>query len=191
MQKSDFWTNAAKEGGVVGVLLAASMLFENYAFLSGSVGLMGLMMVEWIAVVVLHYWLLHRYTKRYGQQFPVEEGFPFGRAYSYVLILSIFAGVILGLVQAIYLHGIIGYEEYMTNYVNSIQELVSNSAASAQMAPMMKQMMAQLEAASTPSVLQTAWGAVTNSVLFGGLFGLIIAAVVSRNARPFAPKEEE
>lgn len=190
MQKSDFWTNAAKEGGVIGVLLAASMLFENYAFLSGSVGLMGVMLLEWIAVVALHYWLLHRYTKRYGAHFPEEEGFPFGRAYSYVLILSIFAGVILGLAQTLYLHGVVGYEEYMTRYVDSIQDLVATSGASAQMAPMMKQMMAQLEAAPIPSVLQTAWGAVTNSMLFGGLFGLIIAAVVSRSARPFAPKDE-
>ena len=77
MEQKRFWSVAATQGGVIGLVLAASMFFETYASLSGSVGLMGLMLVEWIAVVVLHYWLLNRYTKQYAAQFSAEEGFPF------------------------------------------------------------------------------------------------------------------
>lgn len=191
MEQKRFWSVAATQGGVIGLVLAASMFFETYASLSGSVGLMGLMLVEWIAVVVLHYWLLNRYTKQYAAQFSAEEGFPFFRGYGYVLVLSLFAGVILGLAQALYLHGVMGYGAYIEQYASALKELLASSPASSQMEPMLKQMFAQLEAAPVPSVLQTAWGGVTNSILFGGFFGLIIAAVQSRRPELFTPKNEE
>lgn len=191
MEQKRFWSVAATQGGVIGLVLAASMFFETYASLSGSVGLMGLMLVEWIAVVVLHYWLLNRYTKQYAAQFSAEEGFPFFRGYGYVLVLSLFAGVILGLAQALYLHGVMGYGAYIEQYASALKELLTSSPASSQMEPMLKQMFTQLEAAPVPSVLQTAWGGVTNSILFGGFFGLIIAAVQSRRPELFTPKNEE
>lgn len=191
MEQKKFWSVAASQGGVIGLVLAASMFFETYASLSGRVGLMGLMLVEWVAVVILHYWLLNRYTKQYAAQFSDEEGFPFFRGYGYVLVLSLFAGVILGLAQAIYLHGVMGYGAYIEQYASALKELLAASPASSQMEPMLKQMFAQLEAAPVPSVLQTAWGGVTNSILFGGFFGLIIAAVQSRSPKLFAPKNEE
>ena len=191
MEQKRFWSVAASEGGGIGLILAASMFFETYASLSGSVGLMGLMLVEWIAVVVLHYWLLNRYTKQYAAQFSAEEGFPFFRGYGYVLVLSLFAGVILGLAQALYLHGVMGYGAYIEQYASALKELLASSPASSQMEPMLKQMFAQLEAAPVPSVLQTAWNGVTGSILFGGLFGLIIAGVRSRRPELFTPKSEE
>ena len=191
MEQKTFWSTAATQGGVIGLVLAASMWFETYASLSGRVGLMGLMLVEWIAVVVLHYWLLNRYTKQYAAQFSVEEGFPFFRGYGYVLVLSLFAGVILGLANALYLHGVVGYEAYIEQYADALKQLLAQSPASSSMEPMLKQMFAQLEAAPVPSVLQTAWSGVTSSILFGGFFGLIIAAVRSRNPQPFASNNDE
>lgn len=191
MEQKTFWSTAATQGGVIGLVLAVSMWFETYASLSGRTGLMGLMLAEWIAVVILHYWLLNRYTKQYAAQFPAEEGFPFFRGYGYVLILSAFAGVILGLAQAVYLHGVMGYGAYLEQYAASLKQILSQSPASSQMEPMLKQMFAQLEAAPVPSVLQTAWNGVTGSILFGGLFGLIIAGVRSRRPELFTPKSEE
>lgn len=191
MEQKKFWSVAASQGGGIGLILAASMFFETYTSLSGSIGLMGLMLVEWVAVVILHYWLLNRYTKQYAAQFSDEEGFPFFRGYGYVLVLSLFAGVILGLAQAIYLHGVMGYGAYIEQYASALKGLLASSPASSQMEPMLKQMFTQLEAAPVPSVLQTAWGGVTNSILFGGFFGLIIAAVQSRSPKLFTPKNEE
>lgn len=191
MEQKSFRTVAATQGGVIGLVLAASMCFETYATLSGRVGLMGLMLVEWVAVVILHYWLLNRYTKQYAAQFPAEEGVPFYRVYGYVLLLSLCAGVILGLANALYLHGVVGYEAYIEQYADALKQLLAQSPASSSMEPMLKQMFAQLEAAPVPSVLQTAWSGVTSSILFGGFFGLIIAAVRSRNPQPFASNNDE
>lgn len=191
MEQKSFRTVAATQGGVIGLVLAASMCFETYATLSGRVGLMGLMLVEWVAVVILHYWLLNRYTKQYAAQFPAEEGVPFYRVYCYVLLLSLCAGVIVGLAQAIYLHGVMGYGAYLEQYAAALKGLAEQSSASSSIEPMLKQLFAQLEAAPVPSVLQTAWGGVTGSILYGGFFGLIIAAVQSRRPELFTPKQEE
>lgn len=190
MEQKSFRTVAATQGGVIGLVLAASMCFETYATLSGRIGLMGLMLVEWLAVAIVHYVLLNRYTKQYAAQFSAEEGVPFYRVYCYVLLLSLFAGVIVGLAQAVYLHGILGYGVYLEQYAAALKGLVGQSPASSTMEPMLKQMFAQLEAAPVPSVLQTAWSGVTGSILFGGFFGLIIAGIQSRNPQLFTPKND-
>ena len=191
MEQKSFRTVAATQGGVIGLVLAASMWFETYTTLSGRMGLMALMLVEWVAVVILHYWLLNRYTKQYAAQCPAEEGVPFYRVYCYVLLLSLCAGVIVGLAQAVYLHGVMGYGAYLEQYAAALKGLAEQSSASSSIEPMLKQLFAQLEAAPVPSVLQTAWGGVTGSILYGGFFGLIIAAVQSRRPELFTPKQEE
>lgn len=191
MEQKQFRSVAATQGGVIGLVLAASMCFETYATLSGRIGLMGLMLVEWLAVAIVHYVLLNRYTKQYAAQFPAEEGFPFHRGYGYVLLLSLLAGVIVGLAQAVYLHGVMGYGAYLEQYAAALQGLAEQSPASSSIEPMLKQLFAQLEAAPVPSVLQTAWSGVTSSILYGGFFGLIIAAVQSRRPELFTPKQEE
>lgn len=186
MEQKNFWNDAAKYGAVIGLLLALSMLFETYAVLSGSTALIGLMVPEFIVVVVLHYVLLHRYTKRYGASFPVEEGFPYSKAYSYILLLSAFAGVIVGAVQAVYLHVVIGYAAYMEQYVAAIQNYLSQSGnVSASMEPMLAQLFDTLESAEAPSFLQTVWSSLFSSLLFGAFFGLIIAGVLSRAPKLF------
>ena len=186
MEQKIFWNDAARYGAVIGVLLAASTLFESYAILSGSMALVGLMVPEFLVVVVLHYLLLHRYTKRYGASFPAEEGFPFSKAYGYVLLLSGFAGVVVGAVQAVYLHKVLGYSVYMERYIAAIQNYLSKSGnVSASMEPMMAQLFDTLENAPEPSFLQTVWSSLFSSLLFGAVFGLIIAGVLSRAPKLF------
>lgn len=191
MERKNFWNDAAKYGAIIGAVLALSTLFEQYATLSGRMSIMSIMVLEYIAVVVLHYVLLHRYTKRYAASFPVSEGFPFGKAYGYILLLSGFAGVIVGLVQTVYLHLVMGYEAYRAAYIEAMQHYLSQSSVPASMEPLLSQLFGQLESMPAPSVLQTAWGSVWSTLLFGALFGLIIAGVLSRAPKPFAENENE
>lgn len=190
MENRNFWNDVAKYGAVLGGVLALSMLFESYLSLSGRAGLMMLMVVEWLLVVVVHYLLLHRYTRRYRESFPVEEGFPFGRAYGYIMLLSLFAGAIVGVVQVVYLHMIVGYEAYTAQLMASMQSYLSTMGANASMEPMLAEAFGQMQTAATPSVLQTAWGGIFNSLFFGAVFGLIIAGVLSRQPQLFDKEEE-
>ncbi len=193
MNNQQLWYSAAKQGAVLGGLLALSMFFESYTTLSGNAGLMTLMMLEWIVVVVLHYYLLHRYTKQYRATFPAKEGFPFGKGYGYLLIVSAFAGVIVGVVQAVYLHLILGYSTYIERLMSSMQSMLAmGGQASASMQSMMAQSFEQLQSQPIPSVLSTAWGGLFNTLLFAIFFGLIIAGVLAKAPKLFdQPTDEE
>ncbi len=192
MNRQQFWQEAAKQGGVLGVVLALSMLFESYTILSGNIGLMSLMVFEWIAVVVLHYYLLHRYTKRYSLGFPTEEGFTFGQGYGYLMIVSAFAGLIVGVVEAIYLHLILGYSTYLERMINSLQVMLAQGgSASSSMEALLAQSFAEVQNAPIPPVLSTVWGGFFNTILFAALFGLIIAGVIARAPKLFDTTSDE
>ena len=76
MEKTNFWKDVAKYGAIIGALLAVSFMLETRLQISASFGLYA---IEWIAVVVLHYYLLHRFTRRYSMMYTAEEGFSFGQ----------------------------------------------------------------------------------------------------------------
>ena len=99
MEKTKFWKDVAKYGAIIGALLAVSFMLETRLQISASFGLYA---IEWIAVVVLHYYLLHRFTRRYSMMYTAEEGFSFGQGYAYILSVSTVAGLIVGIVQYLY-----------------------------------------------------------------------------------------
>ena len=187
MEKTNFWNDAAKYGAIVGAVLALSMVLETRMILSGSMKLYALLTIEWIAVVILHYYLLHRFTQNRSKLCSVEEGFTFGQGYGYILAMSAFSGIIVGGVQYIYLHLIMGYANYTTQLAEAMTDMVSMSGGGvpASMESMLAQSLDQIQNAPAPSVIATVWGGIWVSLLFGAIFGLIIAGVLSRAPKPF------
>lgn len=192
MEKNNFWNNAARQGAILGAVLAVSSVLENMMMLSGRLTLYALLTVETIAVIVLHYYLLHRYTRQRAALYTAGEGFTFGQGYGYLLAVSGFAGVIVGIVQYIYLHLIVGYANYVDHVVASVTEtLAASGGMSASMEPLLNQMIAQMQSAPEPTVLATVWSGIFSSLLFGAFFGLIIAGVQTRAPRPFDDGQNE
>lgn len=192
MEKNSFWNNAARQGAILGAVLAASSVLENMMMLSGRLALYALLTVEAIAVIVLHYYLLHRYTRQRAALYTTEEGFTFGQGYGYLLAVSGFAGVIVGIVQYLYLHVIVGYGNYVDRVVETMTEMLAASGGmTAAMEPLMNQTLVQLQSAPEPTVLSTVWSGIFSSLLFGAFFGLIIAGVQARAPRPFDDGQNE
>ena len=187
----NFWNDAARQGVVIGGLLSLSYILENMMQLSGKSSFYMVMSLEFILVVVLHYYLLHRASRQRAALQPVEEGYPFGRAYGYVIGISAVAGAIVGAVQTIVLHLIVGYERYVERMIDSITELINqHGGLPASMEGIFSQSLAQLQSAPAPSFVSTWWGGMWQSLLFGALFGLIIAGTTSRSARPFESQQD-
>ena len=133
-----------------------------------------------------HYYLLHRFTRNRSKLYSAEEGFSFGQGYLFVLAVSAFAGVIVGGVQYIYLHLIMGYSNYTSRLVEALTDMMAlGGGVPASMESVMAQSLEQIQTAPAPSVLATVWGGIWVSLLFGAVFGLIIAGVLSRAPRPF------
>lgn len=192
METNSFWNSAARQGAILGAVLAVSSVLENMMMLSGRLALYALLTVETIAVIVLHYYLLHRYTRQRAALYTAEEGFTFGQGYGYLLAVSGFAGVIVGIVQYLYLHLIVGYGNYVDRMVETMtQMLAASGGMTAAMEPLMSQTLAQLQSAPEPSVLSTVWSGIFSSLLFGAFFGLIIAGVQARAPRPFDDGQNE
>lgn len=190
MGKTNFWNDAAKYGAAVGLLLAVSTVVENSIVLSGRLGLYALLTVEWIAAVVLHYYLLHRYTRQRAMQRDEAEGFSFGEAYGFIVAMSAFGGIISGAVQYIYVYGIIGYGRYVERTADALYATMARSGnVSPSMENFLSQTVAQMHQSPEPSVFSAVGGGMLTSVLFGLVFGLFIASTVARPAKPFGGPE--
>lgn len=191
MEKKNFWNDAARCGAIIGCILAISGVLENLMLLSGSAKFYILLVFEFIAVVVLHYYLLHRFTRNRSMLYTTDEGFSFGQGYGFLLAVSGFSGIIVGGVQAIYLHLIVGYSNYVDRYLASLTDVMAQSGgANASMESVFSQLVDQMRAAPIPSVISTVWGGIWSNLLFSALFGLIIAGVLARAPRPFDAQNE-
>lgn len=143
MEKTNFWKDVAKYGAIIGALLAVSFMLETRLQISASFGLYA---IEWIAVVVLHYYLLHRFTRRYSMMYTAEEGFSFGQGYAYILSVSTVAGLIVGIVQYLYLHFFIGYANYTERTTAALSDFIGrNGGVPANMESMLSQMFDQIQ----------------------------------------------
>ena len=192
MDKNNFWNEAAKCGAVIGLILAVSSVLENSVFFTSGTGFLYLMLLEFFAVAAVHYYLLHRYTRRRSQLYTADEGFSFGQGYGFLLAVSGFAGIIVGVVQAVYLHLIVGYANYIDHYVSWMTGLFSRmGGASSSMEGMLSQIVNELQNSPAPSRLKTIWGGVWSCLLFGVVFGLIIAGVIARAPKPFGKDSNE
>lgn len=182
--KNSFWSDAARCGAYIGLLLAASSVLETSLALSGKMGLYVLLIFEWLAVVALHFYLLLRFVRRRSALYTADEGFSFGQGYGYGLSMSLLAGLILGVVNYIFVHLVLGYEHYVEKISDVVAEFAAmgGSSSSAPLAALVE----QLQNTPEPSLLATVWGGIWSSLLFGAVFGLIVAGVSARAPRPFA-----
>lgn len=186
MEKNNFWNDAARCGAILGVLLSLSFVVETCFTLSGKAALYTLYLVEWLTVVGLHYYLLQRYTRRRSRLYTSEEGFSFMQGYGFVLSISAFSGFIQGVVAYLYQHVVIGYEEYVDSLSQAMINITaSQGTANAVFEQTVMNAITMLKDAPEPTLLQVVWSGLFASLLFGAIFGLIIAGTTSRAPRPF------
>ena len=186
MEKT-FWSDAARYGAYVGLLLAASSVLETGVLFSGKIGLYAIIMIEWLAVAVLHFYLLLRFTRRRSALAAAADGFSFGEGYGYVLSMSLPAGLLLGVVNYIFLHLVLGYG----NYVDKIGDIFARLAGKSGMTGPVEALVEQLRNTPEPSLFSTILGGIWSSVFFGLFFGVIVAGMTARAPQPFAGNDNE
>lgn len=181
----EYLNDVASKGAILGVLMLVSHIFEQYMMINGNLARMGVVGVEMILIFGVYIYLLYRFTKSYSTRFSAEEGFAYSKALSYIITLSLFASIIVGLGSYLFTHFIIGYEEYIDGVINMYTNIISSTPIPAQMVGTYEQVLEQIGSQPEPSILKTISSALWNYLVLGGIVGLIIAGVVKREPKIF------
>ena len=202
MNFKDFWMDVLRSAAILGVVMAVSHIFERHMMLFGGLSLgtsSVILLLEGLVAAVAFVGLLYYFTRRLakgwnervefmGQVLDVK--FSYSRALSYVLTVSMLASIIVGVAGTIYVD-VVGYDEYLTAQINYIEETVEFVKAYGQMAgdegllsaKGMESMITQMETSERPSMFATIISLMSSYMLYGGLVGLVIAAVARRNVK--------
>lgn len=202
MNFKDFWMDVLRSAAIVGIVMSVSHIFEKYITLFSDLGLGAsslIIFIEGIVAAVLFVGMLYYFTRRLakgwnerveymGQVLDVK--FSYSRALSYVLTVSMLASVIVGVASTIYVD-IVGYDIYLAAQIAYIEETVDFVNAAGQMSgsenlvsvESMEDFVSQLEASERPSMFANIISLMSSYMLYGGLTGLVVAAVARRNIK--------
>jgi hypothetical protein len=202
MNFKDFWMDVLRSSAILGVVMAISHIFERHIMLfSGlSLGTSSLiLLLEGLVAAVVFVGMLYYFTRRLakgwdekvefmGQMLDVK--FSYSRALSYVLTVSMLASIIVGVASTIYVD-VVGYDVYIAAQIDYVQETVDLVSAYGQVSgdegvlstKGMENMIMQMETSERPSMFATIISLMSSYMLYGGLVGLVIAAVARRNVK--------
>lgn len=177
----------------MGLVMALSSIFERYLLLASNLTLGTATMLylgEAVVACVVFIWLIVRFTRRRRDAGDPRFGFNYSTALSYILLISMLAGVIVGVAGTIFTSAI-GYDAYIAGNISRLEEaktLYEGLGVGANDLVLFDEMVHRIRTAPQPTMLQNVLASFSNYILFGGIPGLIIAGVLSRN--PQAPIEE-
>ena len=185
MNNKTFFSDAMMAGAVVGVVMALSRIFERYELFFSTSELLSVVTpyaIEWVLMVGIFVWLLFFFTRRRAKAADAEVGFSYGQALSFVLVVSMLAGIIVGLADTIFINAM-GYDVYVDGMVSRIAEmrnLYIEAGLTQADVKSFDEMAAAARMTEQPSIFMNIFVDLYNYILFGGLPGLIIAAIVRR-----------
>ena len=179
-----FWNEALRYGAILGVMMGVSHIIESYIFCSTEFGFnvsYALYVIEFIAVVVLFVMLLYKFAKRHAAHYSETEGFAYSRALSFMLIVVMLAGVIVGVMHQLYIAAI-GYDVYVEAYIQRMAEM-SQVLDSPENAETFGKFAETVREQPAPSMFESVFASMNNYLILGGLLSLILAFKVKRLPR--------
>lgn len=202
MNFKDFWMDVLRSSAILGLVMAISHIFERHIMLfSGlSLGTSSLiLLLEGLVAAVVFVGMLYYFTRRLAKGWDekvefmgqvLDVKFSYSRALSYVLTVSMLASIIVGVASTIYVD-VVGYDVYIAAQIDYVQETVDFVKAYGQIsgdegvlsAKGMENMIMQMETSERPSMFATIISLMSSYMLYGGLVGLVIAAVARRNVK--------
>lgn len=205
MSIKNFWMDVLRSAAILGVVMALSHIFEQYMWLFSSVDVLTASLIicfEYIAIIVVFVWLVYRFTRSVARNWIdqvtlpdgniVEVKFTYGRALSYILMVSMLAGVIVGLSNTIFID-IMGYDlsiEGKLNRINEVKLILDGMAGAegsqaliADYNKMFEDYRELILTAERPSMFSNIISHMSNYMLSGGIVGLAIAYFARRNVK--------
>lgn len=190
--KKEYWNDIASTGAILGVLMLVSHIFEQWGVVHLSLGGMAVVGLEMLAVAIVYIWLLYRFAKRASVRFGDDTtGFSYSQGVLYVFYVTLFAGIIVGFGNYLYLHYVVGYENYVEQMVDNMQQMMRSAGGSSSMMSMYDNMFSTMLDQPEPGVLSTIFSSIFSYGFWGLLIGLFVAAGVKREPVLFDNNEPE
>ena len=189
-----------RAAAIIGVVMALSHIFEQYMLLFSGVSLINaslVILIEGVIAAAVFVWLMIRFTRRIslawndrvevGNGIVVDMPFTYGRAVSYGLLISMFAGIFVGVANTIFVDVMgydlyraaqIGYFEQIEEIMNAYNALLGGSENLS--SDIMTKQIEMLETMDKPSIFATIISHMTSYMLYGGIASLVVAAVARR-----------
>ncbi len=187
MKLSIFTNDVLTKGAILGGVMAASKIAETAMLYYGGLDWALLILLEALIVIVLYIYLLYRFTRNYSnlvlEQRKDMPYFTYGNGLSYIVLVSMLAGVIAGLSGYLFMHFNIGYDNFVDKMVTMVQNAFVQSGVP--MTPEYSQILNDLQSTSEPdfidSILSNAW----SYLIYGTVVGLILAIFTTRKPQLF------
>lgn len=183
-----------RTGAMFGLLMSVSHIFEHYVLIFSDLDLTTASMVyffEWIASAAIYVWLLWRSARRVANSIDRRVGLSFGLAWSYIIIISILVGIIIGVANTLFV-SYMGYDSFvdgMLERLNQTRELMLATGVENIDDELFVEMRAAVQSAEQPSIFSNILGSMNSYIFTGGIIGLIIAAFVRRKPDMTPPTE--
>lgn len=196
MKTSVLWNDILTKGAILGgVMLASNIAETSMLIYGGTIGWMGAMSIECLAVMALYCYLIYRFTSNYAKLVISERKdmpyFTYGNGYSYAVMISILAGVITALGSHIFLNYVVGYGNYVTATINIAQSAISQAELPSAMVGQYEQMLSAIQQQEAPSMMSKLFGSIWTYLLAGSFVGLIVAAFTKREPQMFDNQNEQ
>jgi hypothetical protein len=196
MKPSIFLNDMLTKGAILGgVMLVSSIAETSMLYYGNSPKWIIVMSVECIVAMALYCYLVYRFTKGYATLVLSERKqmpfFTYGNGLSYATSISMLAGIIVALGGYMFRHYIVGYENYIANYVKLLQDWFSQSEVPASMVGTYEQMFKTIQLQEEPSLISSIFSGVWSYLVAGTIVGLIVAAFTKHEPKIFENQDEQ
>ena len=197
MNRMDVINRAMKWGLILGLLMSASKVLETEMLLSGSIANVLLIVPEMIFFLWVYLYVCYKANVENKMLSPEPSEYKLRNVINYTVVVSIFAGVIVGIASHVYIS--VGYGGHL-GYVQQVVESVTSMVDNAQFEPELREKyFAELDVYKTDegvealgeySIFQSIISIMMNYIFGGFISALLISRYVKRKGNSINEEEQ-
>lgn len=172
------------KGAILGCVMLASSIAETAMFYYRGAAWLFPLTIEILVSMALYIFLLYSFTKNYSKLVLAERAqapfFTFGDGFLYAMNVSGLAGIVVALGSHLYMHYIVGYDNFIDAYVKFYQDALSQVPMPVNTLEQFGEMLEQIRKNEEPSILSNLLTYVSRYIMTGAFVGAIVALITKR-----------
>lgn len=172
------------KGAILGCVMLAFNIAETSMFYYGGMQWMLPLFLEMLASMAIYAFLIYRFTRSYSNLIlAAREKLPFfsyGEGLLYAMNVSGLAGIIVALGGYLYMHYVVGYDNFIDSYIKLFESFFSQVPLQAREADMVRELLGEMQKAEEPSIFSNILSYVSRYIVTGALVGFVVAAITKR-----------